>query len=67
MIKWDGKNDAGQFVSQGTYTILIEVAREHGTYQILKQTVECKKKEAKFTLEANTEVASGSVEYKKAS
>lgn len=67
VIKWDGKNDAGQFVSQGTYTIIIEVAREHGTYQIIKQTVECKKKEAKFALEANTEVASASVEYKKAS
>lgn len=66
-LVWDGKNDAGEFVNTGEYTIYIEVAREHGTYQLMKQTVNCKHKEAQFTLPGNEEVVSASVEYRKIS
>lgn len=66
-IKWDGKNDDGALVSEGTYTVYIEVAREHGTYQLMKQEVVCKNKALQFKLQPNVEVASASVEYKKAS
>jgi hypothetical protein len=65
-IKWDGKNDDGALVPEGNYTVYIEVAREHGTYQLLKQEVSCKNKPQQFTLKPNEEVASASVEYKKA-
>ena len=36
-LVWDGKNDAGQYVNQGKYTVFVEAAREHGTYQLIKQ------------------------------
>ncbi|MVN78859.1 DUF2271 domain-containing protein [Hymenobacter sp. HMF4947] len=63
-LKWDGKDDKGELVSQGTYTVLIEVAREHGTHQLLKQELAGKKPQH-FDLPANVEVASAAVDYRK--
>jgi thiamine biosynthesis lipoprotein len=63
-LKWDGKDDKGNPVNQGTYTVCIEVAREHGTHQLLKQEITAKKAQH-FDLPANTEVASASVDYRK--
>ena len=63
-LKWDGKDDKGNPVSQGTYSVLIEVAREHGTHQLLTQEITAKKPQH-FDLPANPEVASASVEYRK--
>ncbi|MCA9069635.1 MAG: DUF2271 domain-containing protein, partial [Planctomycetaceae bacterium] len=31
---WDGKDNAGKLVKKGKYTLYIEAAREHGTYQL---------------------------------
>lgn len=64
-IKWDGKNDDGVLVPEGTYTVCVEVAREHGTYQIMKQEVVCKNKPQQFNWKPNEEVSSASVEYRK--
>ena len=36
-IKWDGKDNAGNPVKAGTYTVLLECVREHGTYQLIRQ------------------------------
>ena len=36
-IIWDGKDDQGKPVGRGEYTLSIEAAREHGTYQIIRQ------------------------------
>jgi thiamine biosynthesis lipoprotein ApbE len=36
-LKWDGKDQAGNFVKPGKYTISVETSREHGTYQIDRQ------------------------------
>lgn len=33
-ITWDGKDDAGNLVGQGKYTIKIEVSREHGGHSL---------------------------------
>ncbi len=38
-LKWDGKDDNGNLVKQGTYTVFIEAAREHGTYQLMRQEI----------------------------
>ncbi len=38
-LKWDGKDDKGNLVKQGSYTIYIEAAREHGTYQLMSQEI----------------------------
>jgi len=64
-IKWDGKDDKGNLVKTGKYTIYIEVAREHGTYQIINQEVKINNKELQIELPSNTEVASASIEVKK--
>lgn len=37
---WDGTNDAGQKVAQGNYTFHIEVVREHGGRNYLRQKLE---------------------------
>ena len=64
-LKWDMKDDKGNSVPPGKYTVYIEAAREHGTYQIMKQEVECKNKSLVITLKGNVEIASASLEYKK--
>lgn len=64
-IKWDGKDDDGNIVENGKYIINIEVAREHGTYQLITQQVDVKNKTQKIDLSPNTEVASASIEVKK--
>lgn len=66
-IKWDGKNDEGEYVSNDNYTICIELAREHGTYQIIKQEISCKSKAEEYTLQSNAELKAASVQYKKTS
>ena len=64
-LKWDMKDDKGNPVPPGKYTVYIEAAREHGTYQIMKQEIECKNKSQVITLKGNTEIAAASLEYKK--
>ncbi len=66
-VKWDGKDDNGNVVKPGTYTIKIEAAREHGTYQLMRQVVECNTTPQQFNLPGNVEIASASVEYRKKS
>ncbi|MEO7191271.1 MAG: DUF2271 domain-containing protein [Vicinamibacterales bacterium] len=36
-MKWDGKDQSGNYVKPGKYTVSIESSREHGTYQIDRQ------------------------------
>ena len=38
-VIWDGKDDHGKPVASGEYTILIDAAREHGTYQNIRKQV----------------------------
>jgi hypothetical protein len=66
-IKWDGKDDKGEYVKTGNYTINIEVVREHGTYQLITQEIKINNKVNKIELTANTEVAAASIELKKKS
>jgi FAD:protein FMN transferase len=39
-LVWNGRDDAGQPVAPGKYTIFLEVVREHGTYQILSHAID---------------------------
>ncbi|MDB5133388.1 MAG: hypothetical protein JWR02_3137 [Mucilaginibacter sp.] len=64
-LKWDGKDDKGELVKRGTYTIMIEVAREHGTHQLMTRTLDFSKKVQPVTLPENTEVSSASLNYTK--
>ena len=63
-LVWDGKNDAGQYVNQGKYTVFVEAAREHGTYQLIKQEMNFDGKPKDQVLPANEEITSASLAYR---
>ena len=60
---WDGKDDNGKFVPPGKYTLYLEAAREHGTYQIMKTPITIGDKEQNGTLKGNVEIKSASFKY----
>ena len=64
-LKWDGKDNAGKPVKPGKYTVNIEAAREHGTYQIMRQEVEIGGKAEHFQLTGNQEISSATIDYRK--
>lgn len=64
-LKWDGKDTQGKLVKPGKYTVYIEAAREHGTYQLMRQEVDFNGAPKQFNLTGNTEIASASIEYRK--
>ncbi len=64
-LKWDGKDNKGNFVAPGKYTIYIEAVREHGTYQLIKQEMDLSNKAQIAILEGNVEITGASFEYRK--
>ncbi|QDU29246.1 Thiamine biosynthesis lipoprotein ApbE precursor [Anatilimnocola aggregata] len=60
---WDGKDDQGKLVKQGKYTLYIEAAREHGTYQLASATVVVGTKKQEGTLRGNAEIKSAAFKY----
>jgi thiamine biosynthesis lipoprotein ApbE len=64
-VKWDGKDNHGKLVAPGKYTVFIEIAREHGTYQLTRQEMEFRGVTKQVTLAANPEMASASLDYRK--
>lgn len=64
-LKWDGKDDKGNYVKPGKYTVNIEVVREHGSYQLMSEEINCAKRPQQVSLPGNTEVAGASLEYRK--
>jgi len=64
-IKWDGKNDKGEYVKKGLYTVMVEVAREHGTHQIMTEEMDFTQTPKPAKLSGNTEVEGASFEYVK--
>jgi len=64
-LKWDGKDDKGNMLKQGRYTIKIEISREHGTYQLMRQEIDLDEKPKQLTLAGNTEIESVMFDYRK--
>ncbi|MBB2146260.1 DUF2271 domain-containing protein [Pedobacter sp. LMG 31464] len=64
-IKWDGKDDKGNFVAQGKYTIVIETSKEHGTDEIIRQPMELKKSARKATSAGNVEISNVTFDFYK--
>jgi hypothetical protein len=64
-VVWDGKDDKGNALSQGTYTVWVEVHREHG--KLVRQTgkLTCGAEPTQITLEKNAETDATLVEYAK--
>ena len=65
-LKWDGKDNSGKFVKPGKYNVLIEAAREHGTYQLLHEDIDFSGTPKQAQLPGGTEIASASLDYHKA-
>jgi FAD:protein FMN transferase len=64
-VIWDGKDDQGKPVARGEYTLYIEAAREHGTYQSVRQTIRLDDHLSKEELKGNIEIKAASVEYRR--
>ena len=64
-FRWDGKDDQGNSRKSGKYVVYIEVVREHGTYQLIKQQVDLTDISQRFELPPGTEVSSAVIEYRK--
>jgi thiamine biosynthesis lipoprotein len=63
MLRWDGKDNLGRFVSAGRYTVSIEAAREHGTYQIIRQEMDFSGTPQQVHLPGNAEISSATLDY----
>ncbi len=64
-VIWDGKDDRGQQLGAGQYTVLIEAAREHGTYQIIQKSVTLAKEPFLEELKGNVEIKSATIAYRR--
>ncbi len=64
-VVWDGKNDLGQPVGPGKYTLMIEAAREHGTYQVIRKDVNLPTEPFTEELKGNVEIKSATVGYRR--
>ena len=62
-LKWDGKDNAGKLVKPGEYTVCIEAAREHGSYQILRQEIDFSGTPKQVTLKGGTEITAATLDY----
>ncbi len=64
-IIWDGTDDRGKQLPSGEYSISIEAAREHGTYQNIRKQVTLSDKPFTEELKGNVEIRSASIEYRR--
>jgi FAD:protein FMN transferase len=63
-LRWDGKDDKGNAVKPGKYTIMIEAVREHGGYDLMHQEIDFDgKAPAAFTLPGRNEIAGVQLDY----
>ena len=65
-LRWDGMNDKGAPVKPGKYTIVIEAAREHGRYDLMRQEINWDGRTVQqFSLPAGNEIAGVQLDYGK--
>ncbi len=64
-VIWDGKDDSKKPLPAGEYTISIEAAREHGTYQVIRKKVTIGDRPFTEELKGNVEIRSASIEYRR--
>lgn len=62
-LEWDGKDDSGKALPAGDYTLLIEAAREHGTYQLMKHPFKVGGEAFDTKLPGNDEIAEATIKY----
>lgn len=64
-LTWDGVNQQGKPVSPGAYTVFIEAAREHGTYQLMRQDVTVGGAVSHVEVPGNAEITAAAIDYRK--
>jgi thiamine biosynthesis lipoprotein len=64
-ILWDGKDNQGKPLGRGPYTLCIDAAREHGTYQGIRTPVTLASEPFAEELQGNVEIKSASVAYRR--
>jgi FAD:protein FMN transferase len=64
-VVWNGRDDRGNVVEQGAYRIVIEAAREHGSYQLMQQELTLGAKPVAADLSGNQEIGRARVEYRR--
>lgn len=64
-IAWNGRDDSGQPLPDGSYTVFVEAAREHGTHQVIRMPVSIADAPFAEDYEGNVEIKSASVEYRR--
>jgi hypothetical protein len=62
---WDGNDDHGKPLPRGAYTVFIDAAREHGTYQSIRKPVTIADTPFTEELQGNVEIRSASVVYRR--
>ena len=64
-VKWNGRSDNGKLLPQGTYTVCVEAAREHGTYQSMREAVTIGSQPFQKAIGSNIEIKGANVVYRK--
>jgi FAD:protein FMN transferase len=64
-LRGDGIDDGGKPVKAWHHTVCIEAAREHGTYQIIRQDVDFNGTPKQVPLKSGTEISAASLDYSK--
>jgi len=62
-LTWDGTDDEGRQVIANRYLVCIEVVREHGSYQLIRQELAMLQQPVEQQLEANEEVAAAKLTF----
>jgi len=60
---WDGTNDDGQRLEQGDYTLHVEVVREHGGRNYLRQKMQLADSEVRYQIKPTEETGVITVNY----
>jgi len=64
-VVWDGRDNAGVLVEPGEYTLCVEAAREHGSYQFERAKMIFGTEPFRETLGANEEIGGVTLEYRR--
>ncbi|EOX4941393.1 DUF2271 domain-containing protein [Vibrio alginolyticus] len=60
---WDGTNDSGERLEQGNYTLYVEVVREHGGRNYLRQKLTLADSDVRYELKPTQETGVITVNY----
>ena len=64
-LKWDGKDNSGKLVKAGTYTVVVEAAREHGGHSLLRQEFNFNGTPSTKAFPASDELGAVQLDYRK--